>query len=136
MSGIRLLSLVVSVAVLSGFGPSRSWADDGADDAPPTYSLGLVARPLDAPLRAQTNLSDDRGLLVDSVTVDGPADKAGVEQYDVLIAVDDHEVGTADAVDDAWEAIWYAAMLGSSVAKTKISRFALILKILPLRSPT
>lgn len=99
MLRIHLISLVLSAAVLPACVPTRSLADDDAR----TWWLGIVTRPLDAPLRAQTGLSGDRGLLIDSVAVDGPAEAAGIEQYDVLVSVNDHEVGDARPLDDAWD---------------------------------
>jgi hypothetical protein len=98
MLRIHVISLVVSAAVLPASVPARTLADDDAR----TWWLGIVTRPVDPPLRAQTGLRGDRGLLVDSVAADGPAEAAGIERYDVLISVNDHEVGESHPLDDAW----------------------------------
>ena len=54
--------------------------------------LGVDATPVDIALRTQLGLAENRGVLVNSVVADGPAAKAGVQTYDVLIKVADAEI--------------------------------------------
>jgi len=51
--------------------------------------IGVVTSPLSAPVRAQTNLTEDVGLSVDSVAPDSPAAKAGLKAHDILAKYDD-----------------------------------------------
>jgi hypothetical protein len=51
--------------------------------------LGVGASPAPAVLRKQLGMSAGMGLVVDIVVPDGPAAKAGLQQYDVLQKLDD-----------------------------------------------
>ena len=51
--------------------------------------IGVVTSPLSAPVRAQTNLTEDVGLSVDSVAPDSPAAKGGLKAHDILAKYDD-----------------------------------------------
>jgi len=67
------------------------------------FWLGLACEDLSAPLRRQCGLKSDEGLLVMSVAVDGPAATAGLELYDVLLAVNDQEVGPGHGLEYFWD---------------------------------
>ncbi len=54
-----------------------------AEDAGPAF-LGLIVTPLPASVRAQVEIEDEAGLLVEFVVPESPAAKAGVKPYDVL----------------------------------------------------
>lgn len=65
-----------------------------ADDAPGAEAkqvpfIGVVTSPLSEPVRAQTTLTEDVGLSVDSVSPDSPAAKAGLKAHDILAKYDD-----------------------------------------------
>ncbi len=68
----------------------------------PAYWLGIGSRGLSEPLRTHAGLAEGEGLLICSIAAKGPADKAGVELYDVLLAVNGKKVGEAVAVDNVW----------------------------------
>jgi membrane-associated protease RseP (regulator of RpoE activity) len=54
----------------------------------PQYWIGLGGAPiLDPALRTQLQLADDVGVLVESVVPKSPADKAGLRQHDIIVAV-------------------------------------------------
>jgi hypothetical protein len=55
---------------------------------PSAYWLGVELFPVDAAIRAQLDLPKDTGLLVQRVLPDGPAAKAGIKVYDVLLRAD------------------------------------------------
>jgi len=56
--------------------------------AEPTHWLGIACRSISPELRAQTQgLPADEGLLIYSVAADGPAQTAGVRQFDILLAI-------------------------------------------------
>jgi hypothetical protein len=52
--------------------------------------IGIDASPLSSALAHQLRLNSGVGLVVDHVTFDSPAAKAGIREYDVLRKVDDH----------------------------------------------
>ena len=58
-------------------------------EAKKTPFIGVVTSPLSAPVRAQTNLTEDVGLSVDVVSPDSPAAKAGLKAHDILAKYDD-----------------------------------------------
>jgi serine protease Do len=61
-------------------------------------SLGAQVTPADDALRAQLDLPKDQGLVVTSVQDGGPADKAGLQKHDVLLAIGGKPVGNSDAL--------------------------------------
>jgi membrane-associated protease RseP (regulator of RpoE activity) len=70
----------------------------GRDIAPqphaPQYWIGLLGSPIppDHMLRAQIDLPENEGLLVQSVVPDSPAAKAGLKQYDILVKANGKEL--------------------------------------------
>ncbi len=71
-----------------------------AAEAPPAETrkaayLGVATRPLAPELRAQTDLPAGVGLLIDAVSPDSPAARAGVKRFDVLHKFDDQLVCAA-----------------------------------------
>ncbi len=80
----------------------NAWADDTKQPAAgkPQW-IGVMCVPIDDALRAQLQLDEGEGLLVRDVVADGPAAKAGVQQYDVLLSAADKpltDVPTLSAV--------------------------------------
>src|SRR5450432_1577946 len=61
--------------------------DDQARPAPPKFWIGLLGGPIpaDNPLRAHVDLPENQGLLVANIVPKGPAAKAGLKQYDILL---------------------------------------------------
>lgn len=51
--------------------------------------IGVVTAPLSPAVRAQTTLTEDLGLSVESIAPDSPAAKAGLEPFDILAKYDD-----------------------------------------------
>jgi hypothetical protein len=65
----------------------------------PKYWIGLQGRPIDsAALRTHLQLADDVGVLVENVVPDSPAAKAGLRQYDVIVAVNGEPISDLTAV--------------------------------------
>jgi membrane-associated protease RseP (regulator of RpoE activity) len=58
------------------------------------YHLGIHVAPVPKALDAQLGLSGE-GVLVDRVTADGPADKAGIKQHDLILKVGDESIKSA-----------------------------------------
>ena len=58
------------------------------------YWIGVLCEPPPAALRAQLNLAGEKGLLVQDVAKDSPADKAGLKQFDVLLSIGDEPLAS------------------------------------------
>lgn len=78
----------------------RFWFRDGRDAAGPREEgawIGVQLGPVPASLAAHLRLGE-RGLLVRNVFEGSPADKAGIQRYDVFVKADDKDVvGTVEA---------------------------------------
>ena len=60
------------------------------------YWLGMMCRPAEETLRRHLDLDEGQGLVVQHVVPEGPADKAGIERHDILLAVGDHDLGSVE----------------------------------------
>lgn len=60
------------------------------------YYIGVAVEPVDDLLRAHVDLDDGVGLAVRMVFDESPADEAGIEQHDLLVAADGEELRTLD----------------------------------------
>src|SRR4051812_38919472 len=60
----------------------------------PQYWIGLLAGPIppEHMLRAQIDLPENEGLLVQSVVPNSPASKAGLKQFDILVKANGKEL--------------------------------------------
>jgi len=67
------------------------------------YWLGLACHPVPPPVRAQLDIPEGQGLLVQNVVPDGPAAGAGIKQYDVLLKAGDKPLATIKDLVDAVE---------------------------------
>ncbi len=61
--------------------------------APEAHDLGATLEQADRAVRAQLGLPDDRGLVLWSLTPDGPAARAGLQANDILLTLDDKPLG-------------------------------------------
>ncbi len=52
------------------------------------FILGVITSPVPPMVRAQVNLEENTGLFVQTIKPNGPAAKAGVQPYDIIIAID------------------------------------------------
>ncbi len=64
-------------------------------------SLGVGVVPVDASVAAQFNLSVDHGVLIASVTSNGPAARAGLKAGDVILQIDNTQVTDVQSMGDA-----------------------------------
>jgi membrane-associated protease RseP (regulator of RpoE activity) len=72
--------------------------DDQATEAP-KYWIGLQGLPITSPaLRTHLQLADDVGVLVENVVPGSPAEKAGLRQHDVLVAVNGEPISDLRAL--------------------------------------
>jgi hypothetical protein len=58
------------------------------------YMIGVTCEPVSDELRAHLDLQEGTGLIVQSVSPDSPAAKAGIEQHDILLIAEDKELTT------------------------------------------
>lgn len=56
--------------------------------------IGVTINPLNEALAAQLGLEASKGILVEDVVDGGPAAKAGLQRYDVIVAMNDDEVSS------------------------------------------
>jgi serine protease Do len=66
------------------------------DGAPDASGLGLSLEQADRAVRAQLGLPNDRGLVVASLTEDGPAARAGLQENDILLTLDEKPLDRPD----------------------------------------
>jgi hypothetical protein len=62
------------------------------------YWIGVQINEVSPALRSQLNLDEGRGVLVGEVMPESPASKAGVKQYDILLAIGDQKVDSNEDV--------------------------------------
>ncbi|MEX2138010.1 MAG: PDZ domain-containing protein [Pirellulales bacterium] len=60
--------------------------------------IGVQINDVSPALRAHLNLDKGQGVLIGEVVPDSPASKAGVKQYDILLAIGDQKVGRDEDV--------------------------------------
>ncbi len=67
-------------------------------------SIGVAVTPLTDQLGNYFGVGDGKGLLVKSVTKDGPAEKAGLQAGDVIVEIDGKKIsGTSDLIRSIYE---------------------------------
>ncbi len=82
----------------------------------PSY-LGVRLMPVPKLLRVHLGLDEGVGQLIINIVTDSPADKAGLNHYDVIIAIDEQEVRNYDKFVEAIQ----SAGTGAKVSLTFIS---------------
>jgi hypothetical protein len=87
---LALVAAPVSAQVFSPF----TQVAESEEARPPRADFWIGVRCAELPplLQAQLDLPDGQGVLVDVLVPEGPADRAGLKTYDVIIAVDDKPV--------------------------------------------
>ena len=58
--------------------------------------MGVALRDVDSDLERSLSLTVSRGALVQDVTAGSPADRAGLQPYDIVTALDDHAIASDD----------------------------------------
>jgi len=113
----------VSVAVATmPTNPEASFGGSGPDQAaaPSQAPLGLTLAPLTSDLRGQLNLPDDAtGAVITQVKPNSPADLAGLQPGDVIVAVGNTSVTSPDA---AAKAITDARSSGNGAVALRVMR--------------
>ncbi len=65
---------------------------------PGKYWIGVMCAPADEALRAQLNLTEATGVIVLDVVPDGPAAKAGMRKFDVILTASDARIDDGGAL--------------------------------------
>ncbi len=72
------------------------------------YFIGIQCQPISDALRVHLNIEGNKGLLVEAITADSPAEKAGLKANDILVVAGDKELTSIEdvvkVVNDAGEA--------------------------------
>lgn len=61
---------------------------------PPKFIIGVALAEVPDSLRSHVDLPEGQGVMVGSVTPEGPAARAGIEQFDILLKAGDRELKT------------------------------------------
>jgi len=84
---------VVEISPNDGGVDLEHQAAEAEEPAVPAYWLGIEGGPLDSPiLRTHLQLADDVGVVIRQVVPGSPAEKAGLKQHDILIAVGGEQI--------------------------------------------
>jgi membrane-associated protease RseP (regulator of RpoE activity) len=104
--------------------PAAENAEEEAAPEAPKYWIGLQGRPIDsAVLRTHLQLADDVGVLVENVVPDSPAEKAGLRQHDIIVAVNGEPISDLRALQNV------VAEGGKKAIELKVIRLAKEMKI-------
>ena len=114
----------VEVQVVEGLPPTITLVADHLRELrslkPSSHWIGVVVRPCDEVIR--THLKLEGGLVVDDVTPDSPAAKAGIEKNDILLALNEASVadlkGLMDFLSENKEKIIVVKVLHAGEPKT------------------
>jgi membrane-associated protease RseP (regulator of RpoE activity) len=71
---------------------------NASNDEAGKHWIGVEIHDVSPALRAQLNLAENRGVLIGRVLPDSPASKAGIKQYDILLAIGDQKIASNDGV--------------------------------------
>ena len=71
----------------------------------PKFWVGIFCRPADEAMRAQLKIPADRGVVVDGVAPESPAEKAGLKNHDVLLSVGERALAEPAQLMEEVEAV-------------------------------
>ncbi len=109
LAAVALALLAVSAAWAQGPPRVGDWSDfysffSEEPIKPSDHWIGVDCHPAGEALRAQLNLPEDQGLLVQQVVDESPAARAGLLKYDVLLLADDEPLSKKQDLVDAVDA--------------------------------
>jgi serine protease Do len=90
-STVRALALCCLIPALQGclivvdHEDSVHWS---SDDDPPRHAIGVRLDSIDHATAAQLGLDRARVTLIEGIAQDSPADRAGLQRYDIITAID------------------------------------------------
>ena len=99
---------IIAMLIVTATAYSVAWcktsaaSDKKKDKEPRGAWLGVRLSPVPPPLKSHLGLKD-KGVMIDNVVEDSPADKAGIEQYDVIVSLNGE--GVSDDVGDFIDAV-------------------------------
>ncbi|HEX9794623.1 MAG TPA: PDZ domain-containing protein [Planctomycetota bacterium] len=76
----------------TGFHPSNDWVQDFAiaQMSSDRVRIGVTLGAVDAPLASHLDVDSGRSVMITEVMSDGPAARAGLRKYDVVVAINGH----------------------------------------------
>ncbi len=96
----------VSVQVEAGTPDVLFFAGEAAaEEGPKRHWIGLQCAAIPPAVRAQVDLPEGKGLLVEEVVPDSPAAKAGIKPHDVIVSFGEKEIVKLDDLSDAVQAV-------------------------------
>ncbi len=104
---LRLAALAALVMLAAPYASAQDRAvrlidDERTERAEATdYWIGVRCAELPELLRAQLDLPQNQGVLIDQVIADAPAQQAGLKTFDVIVSVSGKDVGNAGDVAEA-----------------------------------
>ncbi len=96
-----------------------------ADPLAATAYLGVSTQSVTADLALQFGLSVKQGAYVVGTTGDGPAEKAGIKQGDVIVNIDGHTVASADQLGQVLDGLKPGARVSVQVVGTDGSQHSI-----------
>ena len=102
---LGIVSVVGIAAAGNGASPSPQEAPQEAETAAEQGWMGVHIADITQRIHDHYNLTVDSGVVVINVAVDSPADQAGVEAGDVILAINGDAVESAEQVTDAIRAL-------------------------------
>lgn len=79
---------------------ARQGAVDFAPQAVSRYWIGVGGESVPAAIRAQVDIADNEGLLLVAVDAEGPAGKAGVQRFDILLKANGEPINSVPPLSD------------------------------------
>jgi serine protease Do len=98
----------------------------GGREESPGNKLGLSVQPLTADLAQRLGYEDAHGILVTAVEPGGPADEAGIEPRDLIVAVGREEVHSVDELRRALAGVRGDAEVALVVRRGEATRFVAV----------
>ena len=80
-------------------------ADAQENPLAPSAYLGVITQDVTTDLAFQLGLEVDEGAYVVSTTADGPAEGVGIQEGDVIVSIDGHDVVSGQDVGDILEGL-------------------------------
>lgn len=98
----HFLTLLLTVVLMSSFGLQSAYTAEEATEAKPKGTfIGVYPTELTQDSRDALNYEGKDGIMLDNIVEDGPAEAAGLEAGDILIAIDKNKIGSVEGLRKA-----------------------------------
>lgn len=89
------------IVVLSGGERHYDHTSYSTSDSPKYKRIGVELDSIDAALAAQTGVSAEQACLINRVLIGSPAERAGLQRYDLITSVEGQTSGSLDSLHNA-----------------------------------